>query len=77
MYRAFCKLCVAFVLVTLVHRAEAIEGVQSNDKVLYSFCSQPSCADGSRPYSGVIEINGFLYGVTANGGAQTMGQFIP
>jgi uncharacterized repeat protein (TIGR03803 family) len=37
--------------------------------VLYSFCSQPNCADGDEPASGFIELNGKLYGATVRGGA--------
>jgi uncharacterized repeat protein (TIGR03803 family) len=36
---------------------------------LYSFCSQPNCADGAHPSSGlVLAANGELYGVTSGGG---------
>ncbi len=38
---------------------------------LYSFCSQPNCADGSLPYAGrlVYGLDGNFYGTTATGGA--------
>jgi uncharacterized repeat protein (TIGR03803 family) len=39
------------------------------EKVLYSFCSQASCADGSGPEAGLIDVNGTLYGTTPQGGA--------
>ena len=43
-------------------------------KLLYSFCSQANCADGSEPYSGLMQgSNGNLYGTTAKGGAYNLG----
>jgi uncharacterized repeat protein (TIGR03803 family) len=36
---------------------------------LYSFCSQPRCADGTTPYAALIQAaDGNFYGVAANGG---------
>ena len=41
---------------------------------LHSFCSQPSCVDGSSPSSGlVLTKNGNLYGTTFYGGAHSAG----
>jgi uncharacterized repeat protein (TIGR03803 family) len=38
------------------------------ETVLYSFCAQPGCSDGSYPASGVVMDNsGNLYGATGNG----------
>jgi len=35
---------------------------------LYSFCSQPNCADGTNPTAGLVEgTNGALYGTTSRG----------
>lgn len=37
------------------------------EKVVYSFCTQQSCADGFNP-NGVIDVSGTLYGTTIQGG---------
>jgi uncharacterized repeat protein (TIGR03803 family) len=45
-----------------------------HERVLYSFCSQANCADGSGPGPGVIrDAAGNLYGVTGAGGANGTG----
>lgn len=44
------------------------------ETVLYSFCSQPGCADGSGPVADVVfDKKGNLYGTTLNGGANDLG----
>ena len=43
------------------------------ENVLYSFCSQPNCADGVFPWGGVIENAGNLYGTTYEGGSSGYG----
>ena len=44
-----------------------------NESVLYNFCSQPSCADGTYP-SGLVETgSGNFYGTTQNGGTYEAG----
>src|SRR3974377_2377409 len=41
-----------------------------NLNTLYTFCSQPSCADGFNPAAGLIRAaDGNFYGTTAHGGA--------
>jgi uncharacterized repeat protein (TIGR03803 family) len=41
------------------------------ETAVYSFCRQASCADGSHPYGGLINVGGALYGTTAYGGTGT------
>ena len=44
-------------------------------KVLYSFCTQANCADGSEPSSGLMQAsNGNLYGTTFKGGIYNGGE---
>lgn len=38
------------------------------ETVLYAFCSQKKCADGESPTTGLIAVNGTLYGTTGYGG---------
>jgi uncharacterized repeat protein (TIGR03803 family) len=42
------------------------------EKVIYTFCSQQNCADGSQPID-LIAAKGVLYGVTEQGGASNLG----
>ncbi|HEY3638667.1 MAG TPA: choice-of-anchor tandem repeat GloVer-containing protein [Rhizomicrobium sp.] len=44
------------------------------EKVLYSFCAQNNCTDGSFPYGALIEKRGTLYGTTAAGGANCVSE---
>jgi hypothetical protein len=39
------------------------------ERVLYSFCSQPNCADGASPNGVVLDRAGNLYGTVGSGGA--------
>jgi uncharacterized repeat protein (TIGR03803 family) len=43
------------------------------ETVLYSFCSQQNCTDGSNPNPTLMDINGTLYGATIGGGAHGCG----
>lgn len=45
------------------------------ETVLYTFCSQPNCADGYVPYSALINVNGIFYGTTSTGGASPAGPY--
>jgi uncharacterized repeat protein (TIGR03803 family) len=48
----------------------ATAGGAWTERVLYNFCSLPSCSDGAVPYSGLIaDSSGNLYGTTGLGGA--------
>ncbi|HTT83543.1 MAG TPA: choice-of-anchor tandem repeat GloVer-containing protein [Rhizomicrobium sp.] len=42
-------------------------------KVLYAFCPQQNCGDGSWPEAGLIDVKGTLYGTTFKGGADGLG----
>jgi uncharacterized repeat protein (TIGR03803 family) len=43
------------------------------ETTLYSFCSQPNCADGNEPGSGLVNLGGLLYGATVTGGDHNSG----
>ncbi|MBV9062033.1 MAG: hypothetical protein JOY77_03775, partial [Alphaproteobacteria bacterium] len=43
------------------------------ETTLYSFCSQPDCADGNEPASGLVQLGSILYGATVAGGAHHNG----
>jgi uncharacterized repeat protein (TIGR03803 family) len=43
------------------------------ESVLYSFCAQPSCADGAQPDGQLQGANGNLYATTENGGVYAAG----
>jgi uncharacterized repeat protein (TIGR03803 family) len=47
----------------------ALDAKTGAETVLYSFCSQPNCTDGTALDAGGIDVNGTLYGTTAIGGA--------
>ncbi|MGB8783677.1 MAG: choice-of-anchor tandem repeat GloVer-containing protein [Terriglobales bacterium] len=44
-----------------------------SESVLYSFCGQPSCADGAHPDGQVQATNGNFYATTENGGTYAAG----
>jgi uncharacterized repeat protein (TIGR03803 family) len=41
--------------------------------ILYSFCAQPNCADGSYPFAGLALSDGNFYGTTVSGGSYGYG----
>jgi uncharacterized repeat protein (TIGR03803 family) len=43
------------------------------ETVVYSFCTQPYCGDGAYPASGLLDMNGALYGTTEEGGTYAYG----
>lgn len=46
----------------------------TNETILYNFCSLPSCADGSAPsYGNIVLRDGALYGATISGGLNGAG----
>jgi len=46
----------------------ALDPSSANEKVLYSFCTYPICADGTSPVAGLVGFKGTLYGTTQWGG---------
>jgi uncharacterized repeat protein (TIGR03803 family) len=47
----------------------SIDPTTGAETVLYSFCAQQNCSDGSEPSGGLIYAKGTLYGMTGSGGA--------
>ena len=43
------------------------------ERVLYAFCSLENCADGQYPQTGLLDVNGILYGTTQSGGGMGVG----
>jgi uncharacterized repeat protein (TIGR03803 family) len=43
------------------------------ERVLYAFCGQARCADGSNPYASLIDVKDRLYGTTSGGGSTISG----
>jgi len=46
----------------------ALDPTSGAETVLYSFCSQANCADGTAPKANLIHVGGKLYGETLSGG---------
>jgi uncharacterized repeat protein (TIGR03803 family) len=51
----------------------AFDPVTGAESIIYSFCSQQNCTDGSNPIGGLIRLDGSLYGTTYTGGAYNGG----
>ena len=51
----------------------SVDPSTGTDSVLYSFCTQPNCADGYDPTAELLNVNGKLYGTTYVGGANGQG----
>lgn len=51
----------------------SLDPVARSEKVLYAFCSQQNCTDGSLPGTNLIDVNGILYGTTEGGGSHGYG----
>lgn len=51
----------------------SVDPATGAETVLYPFCSQPKCADGSAPAGGLTKIHKTLYGTTSSGGAYHSG----
>ena len=47
----------------------ALNPSSGKETVLYTFCGQKNCRDGSEPLAGLIDVKGTLYGTTRIGGA--------
>lgn len=47
----------------------ALDPETGSETVLYSFCAQQNCSDGSQPFAGLTDVKGTLYGTTLMGGA--------
>jgi uncharacterized repeat protein (TIGR03803 family) len=61
--------CWMFILVPVLLVALSQIARSQTEKVLYSFCSTTSCADGSYPASNLIpDVSGNFYGTTTSGG---------
>jgi uncharacterized repeat protein (TIGR03803 family) len=63
--------CLACVFVVL---AIAMAQATSKEKVLYNFCSQPSCDDGANPVADLaLDATGNVWGTAKNGGQDGLG----
>jgi uncharacterized repeat protein (TIGR03803 family) len=49
------------------------DGSGWTETVLYRFCSQTNCTDGSKPSGLIMDLAGNLYGTTSSGGARNWG----
>jgi uncharacterized repeat protein (TIGR03803 family) len=59
-----------FVFVTILSLMALVGTAHAaKETVLYSFCAQAHCADGTYPNGSLTVVNGVLYGTTQSGGA--------
>src|SRR5579862_2303516 len=69
----FVALIAWMVACASIQPVSAAESGNFTETVLYSFCSQAGCADGTGP-TGVIAVKGTLYGTTIQGGSGCVSQ---
>lgn len=58
---------------TIVDPASAADTTKFKEQVLYSFCAQANCADGSRPSASLIDVKKTFYTTTQEGGSNNGG----
>jgi uncharacterized repeat protein (TIGR03803 family) len=46
----------------------SVDPETGTESVVYSFCAQQNCTDGSTPWASLLDVNGTLYGTTNSGG---------
>src|ERR1700761_2831674 len=69
MKAAFVALIGTIITWAFIGSIATAQAAKFDEKVLYSFCNQSTCADGARPSGSLIAVHGKLYGTTRSGGA--------